>query len=221
MVESVGAGVTRFTPGDRVFTNLTNYGHGAFAEYACALGTAWAPIPSDVSFEVAATLPEASVIAYQGLRGGRTIERGAQGPHQRGVGQRRAVRGPAREHVRRRGDRRLQHAEGGLRSIAGRGPCHRLHPRRLHAHGPALRLHPGRVGEAILPCASARAQAVAVGTRWPAGARARSSRAFCLDRPCHSSSAASSASSLWWKPFDPTDIAHAVRTARGRARSVR
>ena len=76
VVESVGAGVTRFAPGDRVFANLTNYGHGAFAEVACAPEKAWAPMPAGASFEVAATLPEASIIAYQGLRGGRTIKPG-------------------------------------------------------------------------------------------------------------------------------------------------
>jgi len=78
VVESVGTGVTRFVPGDRVFANLTNYGHGAFAEYACTAERAWEPIPSTVSFDVAATLPEASIIAYQALRGGRTIKPGDQ-----------------------------------------------------------------------------------------------------------------------------------------------
>jgi NADPH:quinone reductase-like Zn-dependent oxidoreductase len=76
IVEAVGSGVTRFRPGDRVFSNLTEYGHGAFAEYACAPEKAWAPMPASVSFEIAATLPEASIIAYQGLRGGSTIKPG-------------------------------------------------------------------------------------------------------------------------------------------------
>jgi NADPH:quinone reductase-like Zn-dependent oxidoreductase len=76
VVEAVGPNATRFALGDRVFGNLTNYGHGAFAEYACAAEGAWAPIPASVSFESAATLPEASIIAYQGLRGGRTIKPG-------------------------------------------------------------------------------------------------------------------------------------------------
>ncbi len=76
VVEAVGPDATRFAPGDRVFANLTNYGHGAFAEMACAPERAWAPIPASVSCELAATLPEASIIAYQGLRGGRTIRPG-------------------------------------------------------------------------------------------------------------------------------------------------
>ena len=39
VVEAVGPGVTRFAPGDRVFGNLTMFGYGAFAEFACAPGT--------------------------------------------------------------------------------------------------------------------------------------------------------------------------------------
>lgn len=78
VVEAVGAGVTRFAPGDRVFSNLTEYGYGAFAESACAPARAWASMPADASFETAATLPESSCIAWQGLRKGRTIKPGDQ-----------------------------------------------------------------------------------------------------------------------------------------------
>jgi NADPH:quinone reductase-like Zn-dependent oxidoreductase len=76
IVEAVGAGVTRFSSGDRVFGNLTEYGFGAFAEYACAPERAWAPMPKGADFEQAAALPEASIIAYQGLRRGSTIRPG-------------------------------------------------------------------------------------------------------------------------------------------------
>ena len=78
VVEAVGPGVTRFTSGDRVFGDLTEFGYGAFAEYACAPEKAWAGIPSDVPFETAATLPQAAVLALQGLRGGRSIKPGDQ-----------------------------------------------------------------------------------------------------------------------------------------------
>jgi NADPH:quinone reductase-like Zn-dependent oxidoreductase len=78
VVAAVGPGVTRFAPGDRVFANLTMYGHGAFAEYACAAERAWEPMPKGASFELAATLPESSCIAWQGLRKGRTIKPGDQ-----------------------------------------------------------------------------------------------------------------------------------------------
>lgn len=78
VVEAVGPGVARFAPGDRVFSNLTEYGYGAFAEYACAPEKAWAPMPVGASFEAAASLPESSCIAWQGLRKGRTIKAGDQ-----------------------------------------------------------------------------------------------------------------------------------------------
>ena len=78
VVEAVGAGASRFAPGDRVFANLTMYGHGAFAEYACAAERAWEPMPDGATFEMAATLPESSCIAWQGLRKGRTIRPGDQ-----------------------------------------------------------------------------------------------------------------------------------------------
>ena len=76
IVEAVGAGATRFEPGDRVFGNLTQYGYGAFAEYACAPERAWAPMPSGATFEMAAALPEAAILAWQGMRGGRSIKSG-------------------------------------------------------------------------------------------------------------------------------------------------
>ena len=59
-----------------MFGNLTMYGYGAFAEYACAPERAWAPMPGGASFEQAAALPEASIIAWQGLRGGSSIRPG-------------------------------------------------------------------------------------------------------------------------------------------------
>jgi NADPH:quinone reductase-like Zn-dependent oxidoreductase len=72
-VEAVGPAVTRFRPGDAVFGDLTQHGHGAFAEYACAPERAWAPKPAGLTFEEAATLPQAAILALQGLRGRRRI----------------------------------------------------------------------------------------------------------------------------------------------------
>lgn len=68
VVEAVGAGVTRFAPGDRVFGDLFSFGLGAFADYACVPAEALATIPDRVSFEDAATLPHSAVLALQGLR---------------------------------------------------------------------------------------------------------------------------------------------------------
>jgi NADPH:quinone reductase-like Zn-dependent oxidoreductase len=77
-VEAVGPSVTRFRPGDRVFSDLFNYGTGAFAEYVCAPERAFAQIPDRMSFEDAATLPHSAILAIQGLRlrNGRTIAAG-------------------------------------------------------------------------------------------------------------------------------------------------
>lgn len=67
VVESIGPEATRFKPGDRVFADLYPYGHGAFAEYACAQEKAFLQIPDGVSFEDAATLPHSAILAIQGL----------------------------------------------------------------------------------------------------------------------------------------------------------
>ena len=68
VVESVGAAVTRFVPGDRVFADLYPFGQGAFAEFACAPERAFLPIPDGMSFEDASTLPHSAVLAVQALR---------------------------------------------------------------------------------------------------------------------------------------------------------
>jgi NADPH:quinone reductase-like Zn-dependent oxidoreductase len=75
-VEAVGREVTQFKPGDQVFGNLTMFGYGAFAEYACAPERAWASVPAAMTLETAATLPEAAILALQGLRGRGRIQPG-------------------------------------------------------------------------------------------------------------------------------------------------
>jgi NADPH:quinone reductase-like Zn-dependent oxidoreductase len=73
-VEAVGPQATRFKPGDRVFADLFVHGMGAFAEYACARENTFEPIPDEMSFEDAATLPHSAILALQGLRAGaRTV----------------------------------------------------------------------------------------------------------------------------------------------------
>jgi NADPH:quinone reductase-like Zn-dependent oxidoreductase len=69
VVESVGESVTRFKPGDNVFADLFGRGPtGAFAEYVSAPEKAFSSIPPGMSFEDAATLPHSAVLAVQGLR---------------------------------------------------------------------------------------------------------------------------------------------------------
>jgi NADPH:quinone reductase-like Zn-dependent oxidoreductase len=75
-VEAVGEDVTEFQSGDNVVGDLFMYGHGAFAEYVCAPETAFTRKSAHMSFEEAATYPQAAIIALQALRGKKQIEPG-------------------------------------------------------------------------------------------------------------------------------------------------
>ena len=66
VVDSVGPQVARFKPGDRVFGDLFPFGGGAFAEYVAVPEKGLALIDDAMSFEDAATLPHAAVLAVQG-----------------------------------------------------------------------------------------------------------------------------------------------------------
>ena len=77
-VEAVGTDVTAFQPGDEVFGDLTECGYGAFAEYACAPEHAWAHKPANLTFEEAATIPQAAILALQGLKRGERIKPGSR-----------------------------------------------------------------------------------------------------------------------------------------------
>ena len=67
-VEAVGEGVTAFQPGDEVFGDLCACGFGGFAEYVCAREGALALKPAGMTFEQAAAIPQAGMLALQGLR---------------------------------------------------------------------------------------------------------------------------------------------------------
>jgi len=67
-VEAVGSSVTRFKPGDEVYGDLANDGFGAFAEYVAAPEDALTLKPTNLSFEQAAAVPEAGLVALQALR---------------------------------------------------------------------------------------------------------------------------------------------------------
>ena len=62
-VESVGAGVTAFTPGQAVFGLFK----GAYAEYALASAGDLTPKPERLSFEEAATIPVPALTAWKAL----------------------------------------------------------------------------------------------------------------------------------------------------------
>ncbi len=67
-VEAIGGNVKQFQPGDEVIGDLCGCGLGAFAEYVCVPENALALKPANLSFEEAAAVPEAAVVALQGLR---------------------------------------------------------------------------------------------------------------------------------------------------------
>jgi len=72
-VESVGANVKQFQPGDEVFGDI---GSGGFAEFACVTEKALALKPVNLSFEEAAAVPMAALTALQGLRDNGQIQPG-------------------------------------------------------------------------------------------------------------------------------------------------
>ncbi|NOQ23690.1 MAG: zinc-binding dehydrogenase [Candidatus Aegiribacteria sp.] len=65
-VEAVGKNIKHFQPGDEVFGDLTGR-WGGFAEYACARENALALKPASMTFDEAAAIPQAAMLAIQGL----------------------------------------------------------------------------------------------------------------------------------------------------------
>ena len=66
-VEMAGRNIRQFQPGDEVFGEIPGY-HGGFAEYVCAPEKSLARKPASMTFEEAAAIPQAGVIALQGIR---------------------------------------------------------------------------------------------------------------------------------------------------------
>lgn len=65
-IETVGKNVTRFKTGDDVYGDLSGR-WGGFAEYTCAPEKALVLKPAAMSFEEAAAIPQAAMLAVQGL----------------------------------------------------------------------------------------------------------------------------------------------------------
>ena len=65
-IESIGKNITQFKPGDEVYGDLSGR-WGGFAEYVCAQEKTLALKPSTMSFEEAAAIPQAAMLAVQGL----------------------------------------------------------------------------------------------------------------------------------------------------------
>jgi NADPH:quinone reductase-like Zn-dependent oxidoreductase len=75
-VEAVGTNVKQFQPGDEVFGDLFESGFGAFAEKVCARENALALKPANMTFEEAAAVPQAALVALQALRDSGQIQPG-------------------------------------------------------------------------------------------------------------------------------------------------
>jgi NADPH:quinone reductase-like Zn-dependent oxidoreductase len=71
-VERVGKNVTDFKPGDEVFGDIAEAGFGGFAEFVAAPARLLARKSPAMSFHQAAALPQAGLLALQGLRFKRT-----------------------------------------------------------------------------------------------------------------------------------------------------
>jgi len=67
-VEAVGKNVKQFQPGDDVFGDLSGCGWGGFAEFVCARDNSLETKPASMSFEQAAAIPQAGLLALQALR---------------------------------------------------------------------------------------------------------------------------------------------------------
>jgi NADPH:quinone reductase-like Zn-dependent oxidoreductase len=66
-VEAAGRSIRQFQPGDAVFGEMLGYS-GGFAEYVCAREKRLVLKPASMTFEEAAAIPQAAVIALQGIR---------------------------------------------------------------------------------------------------------------------------------------------------------
>ncbi len=76
-IERIGSGVTQFQPGDEIWGDLSfPLGNSTFAEYVCIPEDALRLKPGGMTFEQAAAVPTAGVVALQHLRCKRPIEPG-------------------------------------------------------------------------------------------------------------------------------------------------
>ena len=76
VVEAVGKNVTQFKPGDEIYADNLPGGYGTYAEYVCVPEKEMALKPTNISFEQAAAVPQAALVALQGLRNVGQIQAG-------------------------------------------------------------------------------------------------------------------------------------------------
>jgi len=68
VIEAVGKNVTQFKPGDEIFADNLPGGYGTYAEYVCVPEKEMALKPTNISFSEGAAVPQAALVALQGLR---------------------------------------------------------------------------------------------------------------------------------------------------------
>jgi NADPH:quinone reductase-like Zn-dependent oxidoreductase len=66
-VEACGANVNTLAVGDDVYGDISESGFGGFAEFVCVHGDAVVRMPSGMTYDEAASLPHAAMLAWQGL----------------------------------------------------------------------------------------------------------------------------------------------------------
>ena len=76
VIEAAGSNIKNFKPGDEVFGDIAGAGFGAFAEYVCVPEKMLAKKSPRMSFEQAASLPQAGLLAMQGLRYKKLLQAG-------------------------------------------------------------------------------------------------------------------------------------------------
>lgn len=74
-IEGVGKNVKRFQIGDEVYGDLSSCGWGGFAEYVAAPEKALELKPACLTFEQAAAVPQAALLALQGLQKGGGLQK--------------------------------------------------------------------------------------------------------------------------------------------------
>jgi NADPH:quinone reductase-like Zn-dependent oxidoreductase len=75
-VEAIGKDVEHCQPGDEVFGDISGICWGGFAEYVCVREARLALKSTKMTFEEAAAIPQAAVLALQGLRYNGDIQKG-------------------------------------------------------------------------------------------------------------------------------------------------
>lgn len=76
VIETTGGNIKNFKPGDEVFGDIAGAGFGAFAEYVCAPEKMLSKKSPKMSYEQAAALPQAGLLALQGLRYKKPLQAG-------------------------------------------------------------------------------------------------------------------------------------------------